>query len=453
MLVLLTLCSLMGACSDLMTNWSCGWCWDPMGGRVGNLTQPLDGLPCHDWTGSVYDCHKEVDCDTLPSCINILGTSCTWHGLTDPTKCPKRPEPHQLRLLYDTTYMNITWVSDIQAPSFAMVNGERLEATSWVFQKWNELGSPYYYRVRVPLTRSAYFYYVVTGSYSSRTYYFQSPTDKKLLIWGDMGRIGGGYILPQIIQEAPHTDMVIHIGDFAYDLHSSQGLNGDAFMDRIEPISATVPYMTVPGNHEAYQQFVHYTQRFTTQRWYFVDTPRARWIFLDSEVYYYDFEHILEQENWLKGVIEHDRHWTFAFYHRPMYCSNNNHDDCAVSNWFPLRARLEPLLKHVDIIFEAHEHSVEFIYPIYNGTVTQRHWKNPTAPVHIVSGFAGCNEFGGLCLNPIQQNKNYTAFSEWRQGRYSYLRLFLNDTCAHVQNYVVESQLVTYEIFVLKEVE
>ena len=55
----------------------------------------------------------------------------------------------------------------------------------------------------------------------------------------------------------------------------------------------------------------------------------------------------------------------------------------------------------VDIIIEAHEHSYERLWPVFNGTVTQKDYNNPKAPVHLVSGAAGCNEFYGICVNPM----------------------------------------------------
>lgn len=46
----------------------------------------------------------------------------------------------------------------------------------------------------------------------------------------------------------------------------------------------------------------------------------------------------------------------------------------------------------VDIILEAHEHSYERMWPVYNETVTAKNYVNPAAPVHLVSGTAGCKE-------------------------------------------------------------
>ena len=43
-------------------------------------------------------------------------------------------------------------------------------------------------------------------------------------------------------------DAIIHVGDFAYDMYENNGERGDLFMEQIEPIASTVPYMTCPGN-------------------------------------------------------------------------------------------------------------------------------------------------------------------------------------------------------------
>ena len=61
-------------------------------------------------------------------------------------------------------------------------------------------------------------------------------------------------------------------------------------------------------------------------------------------------------------------------------------------------------------MLEAHEHSYERLYPVYNGTVMGTSYTNPNAMIHIVSGQAGCNEDNGICVNPI--------FS-WQQGPWS----------------------------------
>ena len=55
----------------------------------------------------------------------------------------------------------------------------------------------------------------------------------------------------------------------------------------------------------------------------------------------------------------------------------------------------------VDMVVQGHEHSYERLWPVYNETVTAKNYENPQAPVHIITGKAGCQEDYGLCTDPI----------------------------------------------------
>ena len=71
--------------------------------------------------------------------------------------------------------------------------------------------------------------------------------------------------------------------------------------------------------------------------------------------------------------------------------------------FFCIICSLEPLFFQygVDLIIEAHEHSYERLWPVFNDTVTAHNYINPKAPVHLISGAAGCNEAFGICVNPM----------------------------------------------------
>lgn len=58
--------------------------------------------------------------------------------------------------------------------------------------------------------------------------------------------------LPRLQEETQSGmyDAILHVGDFAYDMHNQNGQVGDEFMRQVETIAAYVPYMVVPGNHE-----------------------------------------------------------------------------------------------------------------------------------------------------------------------------------------------------------
>ena len=66
------------------------------------------------------------------------------------------------------------------------------------------------------------------------------------------------------------------------------------------------------------------------------------------------------------------------------------------------------------MILEAHEHSYERLWPVYNEHVTADNYVDPKAPVHLISGTAGCNEFLGECIDPMLGPRgmyNYTIIA------------------------------------------
>ena len=83
-------------------------------------------------------------------------------------------------------------------------------------------------------------------------------------MFGDLGLIGGQSV-PDLSKAAERGwfDIIIHVGDIAYDLHTDAGDRGDEFMNRMEPIFSRYPYMVIAGNHENdHQNFSHYQNRF-----------------------------------------------------------------------------------------------------------------------------------------------------------------------------------------------
>ena len=146
----------------------------------------------------------------------------------------------------------------------------------------------------------------------------------------------------------------------------------------------------------------------------------------------------LEQD--LAAVDRAATPWVIAVYHRPFYCSNSDFDECSSVplNWpaNPLRVDLEPVFMAVgvDLCLEAHEHSVEIIYPLVNGTVRDKSFEGPTAPVHWITGTAGCNEDAGICYNPILAPSDFTFKYLWGPQQYSYTRLWsINSSMLHLE--------------------
>lgn len=350
-------------------------------------------------------------------------------------------QPEQIHLSYGDTLNTIvvTW-STLNKTGKSVVEygigGLILEAkgNSTIFQSAGSLKRIQYIH-RVKLSKltwdSIYVYHCGNPDYGwSELFKFRVPPNPNvtpqwmptLAIFGDMGN-ENAVSLPFLQEEVQRGmyDAIIHAGDFAYDMDSENGKVGDEFMNQIQPIAAYVPYMTCPGNHEEANNFSDYRARFsmpggTEGLFYSFNMGPVHFVSISTEVYYflqYGLKMLANQFEWLLNDLEEAnrpenravRPWIVVYGHRPMYCSNNNNDDCTsygtltriglpVVKWFGLE---EVFCKYgVDLLIWAHEHSYERLWPIYNYKVYNGSYaapyRNPRAPVHITTGSAGCKE-------------------------------------------------------------
>ncbi|XP_030641288.1 acid phosphatase type 7 [Chanos chanos] len=322
---------------------------------------------------------------------------------------------------------------------------------------------------RVILTQlvpgTAYLYHCGSDSGWSDLFYFtalrETWTDgPRFALFGDMGNENPQSLARlQKETQAGIYDIILHIGDFAYDMHEDDGKIGDEFMRQVESIAAYVPYMTCPGNHEEAYNFSHYRNRFsmpgdTESLWYSWNVGPAHIISFSTEVYFYlgyGLELLFKQYSWLKNDLEEAnrpenravRPWIITMAHRPMYCSNDDKDDCTKFESYvrlgrndttPVAPGLEDLFYRygVDLELWAHEHTYERLWPVYgfkvfNGS-TEEPYVNPKAPVHIITGSAGCREkHDGFIPKP----REWSAF---RSTDYGYTRMqVINSTHLYLE--------------------
>ena len=95
------------------------------------------------------------------------------------------------------------------------------------------------------------------------------------------------------------------------------------------------------------------------------------------------------QAAWLAADLAHytnpTKKWTVTAFHRPMYCTDSNSNDCGLFANI-LRNQTEDIIADagVDLVITAHMHGYERSYPMRNGTVTRKDYNSPTAPVYVV---------------------------------------------------------------------
>ncbi|XP_054169250.1 acid phosphatase type 7-like isoform X2 [Oppia nitens] len=333
-----------------------------------------------------------------------------------------------------------------------------------------------------------YFYHCGsdTGGWSS-VYWFsamKSGTNwsPKFAVIGDLGNVNG--ISVPYIQKAiskGQYDAVLHIGDFAYDMDSDNARVGDDYMRQMEPVAAYVPYMTVVGNHEAAYNFSNYENRFTmidhrsgqlNNHFYSFDVGPIHFIGFSSEYYYYveyGWNQIKVQYEWLENDLKEAtkpenralRPWIITMAHRPMYCSTDDSDDCThkesiIRKGLPIVKEygLEDLFYNygVDIEIWAHEHIYERMWPVYdrhvyNGSHDQP-YTNPKAPVHFISGSAGCQED----IDPFVPNPAPWSAVRIRDYGYTEMTVYNNTHIDFVQISTDKGGAVVDKFTVIKEI-
>eukprot|EP00754_Rhynchopus_humris_P014686 Rhum_TRINITY_DN14406_c0_g1::Rhum_TRINITY_DN14406_c0_g1_i1::g.87309::m.87309 len=247
-----------------------------------------------------------------------------------------------------------------------------------------------------------------------------------------------------------NADMFLHVGDFAYNLGSDNGKNGDWFMENIEQVAARIPYMVSHGNHEdAPEALAQYIERFRSQP---VNSVPATYSTLNGEapntmyfswnfglVHYVSFSTELFhlpvsiysdkvtkdtfikwfEEDLQKANLNREKYpWIVVHGHRPLYSSaaGSGSDET-------VRKALEPLFFKYGVSFSVngHQHSYERSWPTYEGK-TEKSYVNPTAPVYLVTGAAGSKEMH----TPF--TKDMPSWSAFRSNTFGYTRMIVHNS-------------------------
>lgn len=232
--------------------------------------------------------------------------------------------------------------------------------------------------------------------------------------------------------------LLLHAGDIAYT--SGEQDVWDAYHRELQPTAARVPYAVCPGNHEHYYNFSGYRHRFNMpgearasgNLWYSFDWAGAHVVAISTE---HSYGPGSSQYSWLAADLaaaaapaQRQRvPWIVVMNHRPIYCSTSDYYDCVSNGPGPIAAALEPLLQAhgVDLALFGHLHNYERTWPVANnGTVEQRSYDAPTAPVHVVIGGAGCDE--GLTNRWYSPEPEWSAFRVGQVDSMGYGRLQFN---------------------------
>ncbi|EPB70983.1 hypothetical protein ANCCEY_09928 [Ancylostoma ceylanicum] len=145
----------------------------------------------------------------------------------------------------------------------------------------------------------------------------KDPQNYRVCIFGDLGYFHGNSTASLIANGlAGKFDFIVHLGkifnafaceksntrDIAYDLHTNNGATGDNYMNQLEPLLSKVPYMVIAGNHEDDgKNFTDYQERFWMphngygdNQFYSFDLGPVHWVGVSTE--YYGYYYLYGQE-------------------------------------------------------------------------------------------------------------------------------------------------------------
>jgi len=269
-------------------------------------------------------------------------------------------------------------------------------------------------------------------------------------VYGDLG-FDDAHSFPQITKDfdAGRFQMVLHIGDIAYDLGGHSSDRGDEFMSMIEHIASRVPYQVAVGNHEADddKKYLNYRKRFklsdlSENMYYSFDSGLVHFLVVASE-FYYDVtlsDRLEAQFNFVKqdlaiANLNRDvRPWIVVLAHRNLYCSNTpdpGFDSCSeefspmrdgINNGSLFKYGLENIFHKfgVDFLLAGHKHTYERFYPAFKGKLygpKSDTYIDPEAVVMVTQGNVGCRNKLGHFVKPVD---GWLPFSAVRISDYGY---------------------------------
>lgn len=266
--------------------------------------------------------------------------------------------------------------------------------------------------------------YTITGLGANTQYYYQagdsatfSFTNQPVVTGGkvyallaDFG-IANDVSIGQLVAEAAagNYQAVIHAGDWAYNMEYTGGTVGNDFMNAIQPIAATMPWMGAPGNHESdSEKFSNYKARLyglqatatnsnsTTLLWYSFEDSLVHWFSFDTELWFYGgtAAQIQAQYTWLTADLASvDRSvtpWLIGFGHKARWMDSTNFTglDIIITNG------------GADLVISGHQHSYQRLYPSGpNGAIDTScvssdgsTYTNCKLPITMIVGSPGCRE-------------------------------------------------------------
>jgi 3',5'-cyclic AMP phosphodiesterase CpdA len=232
------------------------------------------------------------------------------------------------------------------------------------------------------------YYYKVSGLDEKEFYFKTAPTEgeaRPVRVW-ILGDSGSGDERAEKVRDAfyqfnegPGTDLILLLGDAAYDLGSDADYQ-EAFFEMYPDTLATTPVISAPGNHDFKTDLgAPYFEIFSlpvdgktgglasgTESYYSFNFANIHFVSLDTEIS--DRSPDGEMYQWLVADLKaNNQDWTVVFFHHPLYSKGRHDSDNKGSSMAYLREHYTPVFETygVDLIFSGHNHNYERSFPLF----------------------------------------------------------------------------------------
>jgi 3',5'-cyclic AMP phosphodiesterase CpdA len=235
-----------------------------------------------------------------------------------------------------------------------------------------------------PATR---YYYKVSGLDEKEFHFNTAPTEGEaspVRVW-ILGDSGSGDERAEKVRDAfyqfnegPGADLVLLLGDAAYDVGSDSEYQ-EAFFEMYPDTLPTTPVLSTPGNHDFKTDMGSpYFEIFSlpvdgqtgglasgTESYYSFNFANIHFVSLDTEV----SERLpgSDMYRWLVADLKANKQdWTVVFLHHPLYSKGRHDSDRHGSAMAELREHYTPIFETyaVDLVFSGHNHSYERSFPL-----------------------------------------------------------------------------------------
>jgi hypothetical protein len=243
---------------------------------------------------------------------------------------------------------------------------------------------------------------IVKGPFIFKSKIMSNPSPV-IVTFGDHDTTIAGQSIVKVLQSY-EFDLLIILGDVAYDIFDDNGKNGDKYFDDMETIFTSRPLIITPGNHENIDDTKMFTNRFVMpgtklsaeNNLFAFKVGNILFLSVNFDVVLWiDKDHFWNYLNQLNILLDsytkqQSFDWIVFFSHRPIYCSEYNLEEnrCA-QNIFQMKPFEDILLKYkVNLYLHGHIHSYERYSPMNGYKIG-----NQENSAILIIGTGGNNEY------------------------------------------------------------